>query len=294
MAARITTLAPRSFAFELGRGVARITLDRPARRNSLTFEVYRELADTFEALGQVREARAIMITGRGPGFCSGGDQHEIIAELFSRDAAGLLEFTRMTGRLIHAICAVPRPVVAAVNGVAVGAGAVIAAACDLRVAAAQARFGYIFPKVGLCGADMGAAYLLPRLVGRGRAAELLFFGEIIAAPEALRIGLVNRVEPDAAAAVARAEEWADKLARGPAFAHTMTKKMVESEGQMSLAAALEAEAQAQALCMQHPDFRIAHDAFVGKREPRFAGAEVCDGDGDETGGGGGGGEGTPP
>ncbi len=272
------TLAPRSFAFELRGGIARITLDRPHKRNSLTFEVYRELADTFEALGQLREARAVLLTGRGPGFCSGGDQHEIIAELFSRDVAGLVEFTRMTGRLIHTICSVPRPVVAAVNGVAVGAGAVIAAACDLRVAAAQARFGYIFPKVGLCGADMGAAYLLPRLIGRGRAAELLFFGESIEADEALRIGLVNRVEPDAAAAVARAEEWADKLARGPAFAHAMTKKMIESEGEMGLAAALEAEAQAQALCMQHPDFRTAHEAFVKKEQPRFAGAELCDDD----------------
>jgi enoyl-CoA hydratase/carnithine racemase len=277
------TLAPRSFAFELARGVARITLDRPQKRNSLTFEIYRELAETFEALGQVPEARAVTITGRGPGFCSGGDQHEIIAELFSRDAAGLVEFTRMTGRLIHAICAVPRPVVAAVNGVAVGAGAVIAAACDLRVAAAQARFGYIFPRVGLCGADMGAAYLLPRLVGRGRAAELLFLGDIIEADEALRIGLVNRVEPDAAAAVARADEWADRLARGPAFAHAMTKKMIDSEGQMSLATAIEAEAQAQALCMLHPDFRTAHEAFVKKEPPRFAGAEVCDERGEGSG-----------
>jgi len=270
------TLAPRSFAFEISRGVARIALDRPKKLNSLTFEVYRELAETFEALGQVREARAVVLTGRGRGFCSGGDQHDIIAELFSRDAAGLVEFTRMTGRLIHSICSVPLPVVAAVNGVAVGAGAVIAAACDLRVAAAQARFGYIFPRVGLCGADMGAAYLLPRLVGRGRAAELLLFGDLIDAGEALRIGLVNRVEPDADGALARAEEWAERLARGPAFANAMTKKMIENEGQLGLAAALEAEAQTQALCMQHPDFRTAHDAFVAKSEPRFAGSEVCD------------------
>jgi len=268
-------LAPRHFAFELRAGVARVVLDRPQKLNSLTFEIYRELAETFESLGQVPEARAVILTGRGRGFCSGGDQHEIIAELFARDAAGLVDFTRMTGRLIHAICALPKPVVAAVNGVAVGAGAVIAAACDLRVAAAQARFGYIFPKVGLCGADMGAAYLLPRLVGRGRAAELLLFGELIDADEALRIGLCNRVEPDAAAALSRAEEWAEVLARGPAFAHAMTKKMIESEGGMSLAAALEAEAQAQALCMQHPDFRTAHEAFVARAQPRFAGAEVC-------------------
>ena len=272
-------LSPRSFAFELGRGVARITLDRPARLNSLTFEVYRELAETVEALGQVAECRAVLLTGRGRGFCSGGDQEDIIAELLDRDAAGLLGFTRATGRLIHAIATVPRPVVAAINGVAVGAGAVVAAACDLRIAAAGARFGFVFPKVGLCGADMGAAYLLPRLVGRGRAAELLYFGELIGADEALRIGLVNRVEPDADAAVARAEEWAVRLARGPAFAHAMTKKMIESESQMGLAAALEAEAQAQALCMQHPDFGAAHRAFMEKREPRFAGAEVCDQDG---------------
>ena len=267
---------PKSFAFDLSRGVARITLDRPQKLNSLTFEVYRELAETFEALGQRGECRAILLTGRGRGFCSGGDQHDIIAELFSRDMAGLVEFTRMTGRLIHAICTVPRPVVAAVNGVAVGAGAVIAAACDLRVAAAQARFGYLFPRVGLCGADMGAAYLLPRLVGRGRAAELLLFGDLIDAAEALRIGLVNRVVPDADAAVALGEEWALVLARGPAFAHAMTKKMLDAEGQLGLAEALEAEAQAQALCMQHPDFRAAHEAFVAKRAPRFAGAEVTD------------------
>lgn len=270
------SLSPRSFSLSIDRGVARVVLDRPEKLNSLTFEVYRELAETFEALGGVAEARAVLLTGRGRGFCSGGDQHDIIAELFARDMAGLLEFTRMTGRLIHAICAAPRPVVAAVNGVAVGAGAVIAAACDLRVAAAQARFGYIFPRVGLSGADMGAAYLLPRIVGRGRAAELLFFGEIIGADEAHRIGLVNRVEPDADAAVARAEEWAAALARGPAFAHAMTKKMIDAESTMSLAGAIEAEAQAQAICMQHPDFRTAHDAFVRKVAPRFAGAEICD------------------
>jgi len=268
------TPTPRSFAFDLTRGVARITLDRPQKLNSLTFEVYRELAETFDALGERPECRAIVLTGRGRGFCSGGDQHDIIAELFERDVAGLVDFTRMTGRLIHAICAVPRPVVAAVNGVAVGAGAVIAAACDLRIAAAGARFGFIFPKVGLCGADMGAAYLLPRIVGRGRASELLLFGDLIDAEEALRIGLVNRVVADAEAAVALAGEWAERLARGPAFAHAMTKKMIDAEGQMALAEALEAEAQAQALCMQHPDFRTAHQAFVDKREPEFTGAEV--------------------
>jgi len=272
----VTVPAPRSFAFELRRGVATITLDRPQRLNSLTFEVYRELGDTFAALGEVAEARAVVITGRGRGFCSGGDQDDIIAELFQRDMAGLLEFTRLTGRLIASIRSVRRPVVAAINGTCVGAGAVIACACDLRVSARGAKFGFIFPRVGLCGADMGAGYLLPRIVGLGNASELLLLGRIIDAEEALRIGLVNRVVDDGDAAVALAGEWAAELARGPAFAHAMTKQMLESEHGMTLAAAIEAEAQAQAICMQHPDFRTAHLAFKEKRQPVFAGAEICD------------------
>jgi enoyl-CoA hydratase/carnithine racemase len=270
------TLSPRSFRLEIERGVAAITLDRPERLNSLTFESYRELADTFAALSSVPEARAITITGSGKGFCSGGDVSDIIAELFSRDMRGLLEFTRLTGRLIASIRTVERPVVAAINGVAVGAGAVIAAACDLRVAAAQARFGFIFPRVGLSGADMGASYLLPRIVGLGRAAELLFLGELIDAEQALRIGLVNRVAPGPEAAVAEARAWAEALARGPAFAHGITKKMLESEATMALAEAIEAEAQAQAICMEHPDFREAHLAWKEKRAPRFEGSAVCD------------------
>ena len=260
---------PSSFSLELADGVAEITLDRPDRLNSLTFEVYAELADTFERLDQVDAVRAVMITGRGRGFCSGGDQDDIIAELFDRDMAGLLSFTRMTGRLIEAICRCRRPVVAAVNGVAVGAGAVIAAACDMRIAAAGARFGYLFPRVGLCGADMGAAFLLPRIVGHGNAAELLFLGEIIDAEHALRIGLVNRVANSPEAAVALAREWAQKLADGPAFAHAMTKKMMWSEWEMDLSSAIEAEAQAQAICMQNPDFRAAHEAFKRKEKPKF-------------------------
>lgn len=269
---------PKTFALEVARGVATITLDRPKRLNSLTFEIYGELADTFEALADVSEARAVVITGRGRGFCSGGDQDDIIAELFSRDMKGLLEFTRTTGRLIHSICALRRPVIAAVNGVAVGAGAVIAAACDLRIAAASARFGFIFPRVGLSGADMGAAYLLPRIVGRGHAAELLFMGELIDAEHAHRIGLVNRVCADGDAALALAGDWAASLARGPAFAHSMTKQMIDEESSMSLAHAIEAEAQAQAICMQHSDFKIAHEAFKSKSEAVFEGAEICDGD----------------
>ena len=269
------TLAPKHFDLTIERGVARITLNRPERLNSLTFASYAELADTFAALSSVNEARAITITGAGKGFCSGGDVTDIIAELFARDMRGLLEFTRLTGRLIANIRTVQKPVIAAVNGVAAGAGAVVAAACDLRIAARNARFGFIFPKVGLSGADMGASYLLPRIVGLGNASELLFLGEIVDAEHALRIGLVNRVVDDAAAAVALSAEWAEKIARGPAFAHGITKKMLESEATMALAEAIEAEAQAQAICMEHPDFRAAHEAWKEKRAPAYEGVEIC-------------------
>ena len=270
----MTTLNPKSFHYSLASGVATITLDRPGRLNSLSFEIYLELADTFAALNDVAEARAVVITGRGRGFCSGGDQDDIIAELFARDMQGLVEFTRTTGRLIHNIRSLRRPVIAAVNGVAVGAGAVIAAACDIRIATAKTRFGFIFPKVGLCGADMGATYLLPKIVGLGNASEILFMGELIDSEHALRIGLVNRVVDTPEECVALAQNWAQKLARGPAFAHSMTKQMLESEAQMPLADAIEAEAQAQAICMQHSDFRTAHDAFKNKEEPVFSGAEA--------------------
>ena len=253
----------RHFGLTIEGGVARIVLDRPERLNALTFEVYQELADTFVALGRddLRpEVRVVTLTGAGRGFCSGGDVEGIIAELFSKDIRALLEFTRMTGRLIAEIRRLRRPVIAAVNGVAVGAGAVIAAACDLRIAAKGARFGYIFPKVGLSGADMGASWLLPQIVGLGNASELLFFGDLIDADHALRIGLVNRVVEDGAAAQALAAAWAAKLAAGPAFAHSVTKQMLTSEQGMTLEAAIEAEAQAQALCMAHPDFRAAFEA----------------------------------
>ena len=271
------TLSPNSFDLTVERGVATITLCRPERLNALTFEVYGELAATFRALETSQKTRAVILTGKGRGFCSGGDVEGIIAELFARDARGLLEFTRVTGALIKSIRDLRRPVIAAVNGVAVGAGAVIAAACDLRLAAEGARFGYIFPKVGLSGADMGASFLLPRIIGQGRAAELLFFGDLIDAAEAYRIGLVNRVVPEAEL-LPLARAWADKLARGPAFAHTMTKQMLESEHRMSLAEAIEAEAQAQAICMAHPDFRAAYEANKAKRQPRFEGAEICEGE----------------
>ncbi|HVY48300.1 MAG TPA: enoyl-CoA hydratase family protein [Minicystis sp.] len=266
------TLAPRSFELAIERGVALVTLSRPERLNALTFEVYGELASTFRSLEAEPAARAVVITGKGRGFCSGGDVEGIIAELFAKDARGLLAFTRVTGALIQSICELRRPVIAAVNGVAVGAGAVIAAACDLRIAAKGAKFGFIFPKVGLSGADMGASYLLPRIVGRGRAAELLFFGDLVDADEAYRIGLANRVVDSPDAALTTAIEWAERLAKGPAFAHAMTKQMLESEHGMTLAAAIEAEAQAQAICMAHPDFRTAYEANKAKATPRFEGA----------------------
>ncbi|HEY5921925.1 MAG TPA: enoyl-CoA hydratase family protein [Kofleriaceae bacterium] len=264
---------PSSFALALEHGVVTITLDRPKRLNALTFEVYQELAETFEKLDSIDDVRAIVITGRGRGFCSGGDQDDIIKHLLGRDTPGLVSFTRATGRLIAAIRKCRRPVIAAINGIAVGAGAVIAIACDMRVVAAQAKFGFIFPKVGLCGADMGATYLLPRIVGLGHASELLFFGDVIDAAHADRIGLVNKLVADGDEALKVAQEWAAKLANGPAFAHSMTKQMLESEHTMALAAAIEAEAQAQALCMQHPDFAEAHAAFKEERAPRFAGVK---------------------
>ena len=264
-------ISPDGFKFALDAGVATLTLSRAERMNALTFDIYRELREVIDESGRRPEIRALVLTGEGRAFCSGGDVEDIIGELFSRDMQGLLEFTRITGALIASIRRVPRPVVAAVNGVAVGAGAVMALACDLRIASDTARFGFIFPKVGLCGADMGAAYLLPRVVGLGRASELLFTGDLVRADEALRIGLVNRVV-SSSECVPAAQALAARLASGPAFAHAMTKQMLESEHGMTLEQALEAEAQAQAICMQHPDFRASFEAWRDKRPIRFAGA----------------------
>lgn len=249
-------------------GVATLTLSRPERINALTFEVYGELRDTFRHLKEsAPEVRAIVLRGEGPrGFCSGGDVNDIIAQLFERDMPGLLEFTRMTGALVHAIRATRPPVVAALHGVCCGAGAVIAAACDVRFAAPDTRMAYLFPQVGLSGADMGAAYLLPRIVGLGRASELLLGGHFVDAAEAHRIGLVNRIAEDVRA---EAHAFATKLAKGPAFAHAMTKRMLEYEGHCDFTTGIEAEAQAQAICMEHPDFLEAHQAWKEKREPTF-------------------------
>jgi enoyl-CoA hydratase/carnithine racemase len=269
----MTLPLPATFRFSLDTGVATITLDNQRTLNSLTFESYAELRDFLPLLSAEDAVRAVVVTGAGKGFCSGGDRNAIIAELVSYDAPKLLSFTRLTGALIRNLRRLRRPVIAAVNGVAVGAGAVIALACDVRIVAASARFGFVFPQVGLSGADMGAAYLLPRVVGLGRASEILYSGDLVGAEEAHRIGLANRVVPDGTALEA-ALEFARKLADGPAFAHSMTKQMLEDEHAMSLDDAIEAEAQAQAICMMHSDFREAYDAIMSKRAPRFAGAPM--------------------
>lgn len=263
-------IVAKTFKYDVVDGIATITLDRPDTLNSLTFEVYAELKATFVALEHEDDVHAVVITGAGRGFCSGGSLHDIIKPLFEMDARGRLQFTRLTGALIGAIRALRKPVVAAQNGVAAGAGAVIALACDFRVMAEDAKIAFLFVKVGLAGADMGAAWLLPQVVGLGRAMEILMLGEPVKAPEALAMGLVHRVVPkdrvlDEATTLAR------RLAAGPRFALGMTKEMLNREPTLTLEAALEAEAQAQQICMDTVDFKEAYEAFVGKREPKFLG-----------------------
>ena len=261
---------PTSFLYALdsSAGVATVTLNRPERMNALTFEVYEELRSTFRALDTEPGVRSVVITGAGKAFCSGGDVHDIIGALLRRGPAELLDFTRLTCSLVLAIRECPRPVIAALNGTAAGAGAVIAAACDVRIAATSARIAFLFTKVGLAGADMGAAWLLPRIVGLGRATELLMTGDFITADEALRIGLYNRVVADGEALDA-ATALATQLGRGPSQALGITKDALNREANMDLHAALDAEAQIQASLMGHADFREAYDAFVAKRPPRF-------------------------
>lgn len=262
------TINPQSFSYDERGPVAWITFNRPDRLNSLTFEVYRELSETFAALEHREPVRVIVITGQGRGFCSGGDVNDIIGELFKRDMLGLRDFTRMTCELIRRIRRLPKPVIASLNGTVAGAGAVIALACDLRIASETAKIAFLFVKVGLAGADMGAAFLLPKIVGLGKATEMLYTGDFISAEEALRAGLYNRVvaqEQLEAETVA----WAERLAAGPGFALAMTKVALNSELNMSLESALEAEAEAQAICMLNPDFREAFQAFVEKRAPIF-------------------------
>ncbi len=263
-------LAPQSFRYALdpATGVATITLDRPERLNALTFQVYEELRDAFRTLDQEPGVRAVVITGAGRAFCSGGDVEDIIGRLFDRDPQGLVAFTRLTCDLILAIRRCRRPVIAALNGTTAGAGAVIAAACDFRIAAEGAKIAFLFVRVGLSGADMGAAWLLPRIVGLGRATELLMTGDFIDAQRAHEIGLYHRVVPtDAVLSEARA--LAERLARGPSAALAVTKDALNREASMDLGPALELEAQVQAELMRHPNFRESYDAFVAKREPKF-------------------------
>jgi enoyl-CoA hydratase/carnithine racemase len=248
--------------------VATITLDRPERIYALTFEVYTELRDTFRALDTEPGVRAIIITGSGRAFCSGGDVEDIIGALFSRDAAGLLEFTRLTGDLILAIRQCRRPVVAALNGTVAGAGAVIAAASDIRIASEGAKIAFLFTRVGLSGADMGAAWLLPRMVGMAHASEILMLGDFLTAERAAQIGLYNRVVASERL-LAEATEVAVRLAQGPTAALGVTKQALNAEAAMDLVAAIEWEAQVQAECMRHHNFREAYEAFRAKRAPAF-------------------------
>jgi enoyl-CoA hydratase/carnithine racemase len=258
------------FDFAVADGVATVTLDRPERLNALTFDVYADLRDLLWELPQRGDARVLVLTGRGRGFCSGGDVHEIIGRLVGMEARELLEFTRMTGAVVQRMRECPLPVVAAVNGVAAGAGAVLALAADLRLVARSASFAFLFTKVGLAGADMGAAYLLPRLVGFGRATELLLRGGTVDAGRAEAIGLATEVVDDEALA-GRAQELARELADGPALAYANTKLLLSRELDMDLASAIELEAQTQALLMTSRDHREFHAAFTEKREPRWEG-----------------------
>ena len=259
---------PKSFLYEQHDGIATITLNRPERLNAITFEVYRELTDLIAALRDEKTVRVVVITGAGRAFCSGGDVRDIIGELQGRDAAGLLEFTRLTCELIHNMRALPKPIITSINGTTAGAGACIALASDIRIAADEAKIAFVFVKVGLAGTDMGATYLLPRIVGLSKATELLMTGDFISATEAERIGLYNRVVPrDQLETVT--SEFAEKLAHGPALGLAKTKEMLNREMHMSFESALEAEAVAQALCMQTPDFKEAHAAFLEKRPAKF-------------------------
>ena len=250
--------------------VATITLNRPERKNPLTFESYAELANIFRAAARDKGVKAIVITGAGGNFCSGGDVFEIIKPLTEMDTSGLLDFTRMTGELVKAMRAAPQPIVAAVDGVCAGAGAIIAMASDIRIGTANAKVAFLFNRVGLGGCDMGACAILPRIIGQGRAAELLFTGRSLGGEDAERWGFFNRLSPSANV-LADAHALATELAAGPTFGNAMTKRMLEMEWAMSVETAIEAEAVAQALCMETEDFVRAYRAFAEKRKPVFEG-----------------------
>ena len=265
-----TRLAPQHFRWDFADHVATITLDRPDKKNPLTFDSYAELRDTFRNLVVTPEVRVVVLKGEGGNFCSGGDVHEIIGPLTKMDMPGMLAFTRMTGDLVRAMRACPQPIIAAVDGVCAGAGAIMAMASDLRLAAREARTAFLFSRVGLAGADMGACAILPRIIGHGRAAELLFTGRAMTADEGHEWGFFMRVL-DGNMLHHAAADLARDLASGPAFAHSMTKRQLDMEWNVSIDTALEMEAQAQAICMQTQDFTRAYDAFATKRTPEFKG-----------------------
>ncbi|MGJ7558595.1 enoyl-CoA hydratase family protein [Variovorax sp. RB3P1] len=258
------------FAWSYDNGIGTVTLNRPERKNPLTFDSYAELRDLFRALNYATDVKVIVVTGAGGNFCSGGDVHEIIGPLTGMRMPELLEFTRMTGDLVKAIRACPQPIVGAIDGVCAGAGAMIALACDLRYGSPATRTAFLFTRVGLAGADMGACALLPRVIGQGRASELLFTGRAMTAQEGHAWGFFNALH-DSDALLEAATKVARDLAEGPTFAHGMTKTMLAQEWSMTIDQAIEAEAQAQAICMQTEDFKRAYEAFAAKRKPVFGG-----------------------
>jgi enoyl-CoA hydratase/carnithine racemase len=262
--------APEHFLWDFADGVATIRLDRPERKNPLTFDSYAELRDLFRDLAYAQDVHVVVFASNGGNFSSGGDVHEIIGPLVAMEMPELLRFTRMTGDLVKAMRDCPQPILAAVRGISAGAGAIIAMASDLRYAAPDAKTAFLFNRVGLAGCDMGACAILPRLIGQGRASELLFFGRSLSAAEGLEWGYFNGVF-EAAELDERVQDFARKLAAGPTFANAMTKNQLNLEWDMSLGAAIEAEAQAQAICMKTHDFERAYRAFVDKRKPEFEG-----------------------
>jgi enoyl-CoA hydratase/carnithine racemase len=267
---KMADFKPQHFKWRAKDGVATITLNRPERKNPITFESYAELGETFRKLEQAKDVKAVVFGSNGGNFCSGGDVHDIIGPLVSRDSKGLLDFTRMTGELIKAMRACPQPIIGAIDGVCVGAGAMIALFCDMRLGTPAAKTAFLFVRVGLAGCDMGACAMLPRVIGHGRASELLYTGRTMSAEEGERWGFFNRLVP-AEQLESEAEKLARSLAQGPTFAHGMTKKMLHNEWAMPLDEAIEAEAVAQAVCMTTQDFRRAYEAFVAKQKPVFAG-----------------------
>jgi enoyl-CoA hydratase/carnithine racemase len=265
-----TLFHPRHFQWRQEGRVGVITLNRPERKNPLTFDSYAELRDLFRSLCDTREVRAIVVTGAGGNFSSGGDVHEIIGPLTRMDADGLFDFTRMTGDLVKAMRACPQPIVAAVDGVCAGAGAILAMVADIRLGTPQTKTAFLFTRVGLAGCDMGACAILPRIIGHGRAAELLYTGRSMSADEGMAWGFFSRLVA-AESLLSEACALATEIARGPTFAHAMTKRMLHEEWHMPIDAAITAEAEAQALCMQTEDFRRAYRAFVAKQKPEFEG-----------------------